>query len=56
MLVTRGGLLAYISIVVHITYTTGTRAFPEYTACMRRQGCGPRACVYISGKALMPVV
>jgi len=30
-LVTHGGLVAYTSIVVHITYTTGTRTLPEYT-------------------------
>jgi len=34
-LVIRGGLLACISIVVHITYTAGTRALPEIYAQAR---------------------
>ena len=50
-----GGLSACMGNVVHNTYTTGTRALPD-TIRMRPRAYGPRACAYILGKALEPVV
>ena len=36
-------------------YTTGTHALPDIAICTRPWACGSWACVYILGKALVPV-
>jgi len=36
------------------TYTSGT--FALLNICTHPQACSPRACAYVSGKALVPVV